>query len=295
MNAIHAARTAFIASENDEKIRRALKSNIRTTGEVKYVTGDKVFYKRDTANQWHGPATVIGQVDQQVFVKHGSFYIRVHPCRLQLKEEASRTITRFPPITSNCTSSSASQSPHNVSRVQLPESQVSPAVPQSSSGNVSPEENDIQDNSESNIQPVTTGQLAQREQVHLDDANNTQEVDDNKADKQNVDVDPPDTVVPNHLENPSLKNIKPGVKIRYIEWEGHPVNEVTVKSRAAKATSKNKDCWNTTNSNGENRAVHFAKLFHWEVATQVTETAHTNVTTSSVSINPEMNSDEIPH
>ena len=43
--------------------------------------------------QWHGPGFVIGQVDQQVFIKHGSFYVRVHPCRIQLKRGASRTVT----------------------------------------------------------------------------------------------------------------------------------------------------------------------------------------------------------
>ena len=49
LNAIHAARTAFIACENDEKIRRALKANIRSSGEIKYVTGDVVLYKRDSS------------------------------------------------------------------------------------------------------------------------------------------------------------------------------------------------------------------------------------------------------
>ena len=75
LNALHAARAAFISCENDEQIRRALKSNVRGSGEVKYLTGDEVYYKRDDATQWHGPATVIGQIGQQVFVKHGSFYI----------------------------------------------------------------------------------------------------------------------------------------------------------------------------------------------------------------------------
>ena len=96
LNALHAARSAFIACENEEKIRRALTSNVRTSGEVKYVTGDTVLYKRDSSIQWHGPATIIGQIDNQVFVKHGSFYIRVHSCRLQLKKEASRTVPKFP-------------------------------------------------------------------------------------------------------------------------------------------------------------------------------------------------------
>ena len=84
LNALHSARCAFIEAENNEKIRRALTHNVRSSGEVKYVTGDDVYYKRDDSQEWHGPGKVIGQVGQQVFVKHGSFYIRVHPCRLQL-------------------------------------------------------------------------------------------------------------------------------------------------------------------------------------------------------------------
>ena len=100
LNALHAARAAFISCENDERIRRALKSNVRGSGEVKYLTGDEVYYKRDDAAQWHGPATVIGQINQQVFVKHGSFYVRVHPCRMQLIKGASRTVTplQTPPV-----------------------------------------------------------------------------------------------------------------------------------------------------------------------------------------------------
>ena len=37
------------------------------------ITGDK------------GPASVLGQDGQQVLVKHGSYYIHVHPCRLTLE------------------------------------------------------------------------------------------------------------------------------------------------------------------------------------------------------------------
>ena len=84
LNVQHSARRAFIASENDEKIKRAFCHTIRTSGEVKHVTGDNAFYKREDKNEWRGPGVVIGQVNQQVSVKHGSFYIRAHPCRLQL-------------------------------------------------------------------------------------------------------------------------------------------------------------------------------------------------------------------
>ena len=36
------------------------------------------------SREWHGPATVLGQGGQQVLIKNGSSYFRVHPCQLQL-------------------------------------------------------------------------------------------------------------------------------------------------------------------------------------------------------------------
>ena len=51
---------------------------------MKYVTGDFVYYKRIDSKEWHGPAKVLSQDGQQVLVKNGSNYFRVHLCRLQL-------------------------------------------------------------------------------------------------------------------------------------------------------------------------------------------------------------------
>ena len=83
--ALHEAKEAFISSENSEKIRSALSTNIRTSGDAKFITGNKVYYKRANDRRWKGPASVLGQDGQQVLVKHGSHYIRVHPCRLTLE------------------------------------------------------------------------------------------------------------------------------------------------------------------------------------------------------------------
>ena len=83
--ALHKAREAFISSENSEKIRCALSNNIRTSGDVKYITGDKVYYKRANDRRWKCPAIVLGQDGQQVLVKYGSHYIRVNPRILTLK------------------------------------------------------------------------------------------------------------------------------------------------------------------------------------------------------------------
>ena len=45
---MHDAIQAFIESESDEKLRLDLQHPVRTRYEVKYVTGDKVYYKRRT-------------------------------------------------------------------------------------------------------------------------------------------------------------------------------------------------------------------------------------------------------
>ena len=81
LNALHSGRRAFIQAESSERIRRALRHKIRASGEC-YQHGDRVYYKRDDDNKWKGPGTVIGQDGKVVFVRHGSIYVRVHPCRL---------------------------------------------------------------------------------------------------------------------------------------------------------------------------------------------------------------------
>ena len=66
--------------------------NVRTSCEIRYISGDTVLYKRENSNEWRGPANVIGEINQQVFVKHGSLNIRVHPCRLQLVKSNLKSI-----------------------------------------------------------------------------------------------------------------------------------------------------------------------------------------------------------
>ena len=92
--AMKKAREAFIHSESSERIRRALNHNTRTYSNVKYITGDKVYFKRSDENRWHGPATVIGQEGQYVLLRNQSSWIRVHPCRLQLIEQTETDICK---------------------------------------------------------------------------------------------------------------------------------------------------------------------------------------------------------
>ena len=84
LNALHKARQNYVKSESSSKTKQALKHQVRTYSDVVYNTGDLVYYKcKDNLNR-KAPASVIGRDGQQVLVKHGSRYIRVHPCNLLL-------------------------------------------------------------------------------------------------------------------------------------------------------------------------------------------------------------------
>ena len=80
-NALHAARQAFIQSEADEKIRRALRCKIRASEQV-FEHGDRVYYKRSDQDRWLGPGKVVFQDGRVVFVRHGGTFVRVSPNRL---------------------------------------------------------------------------------------------------------------------------------------------------------------------------------------------------------------------
>ena len=69
--------------ESSERIKRALRYNVRPTDSDNLVNGDIVYYKRKDDSQWRGPGTVIGKDGKQVLVRHGGIYVRVHSCRLQ--------------------------------------------------------------------------------------------------------------------------------------------------------------------------------------------------------------------
>ena len=81
ISALHASRKAFTEAECSERIRRALRKQLRPTDE-KYETGDKVYYKRADSAEWKGPGVVIGQDGAVVFVRHGGILVRVHHLRL---------------------------------------------------------------------------------------------------------------------------------------------------------------------------------------------------------------------
>ena len=81
LNAKHASRQAFIQAESSEKIRRALRHQVRPTGN-RFQNGELVYYKRDDSKEWKGPGSVIGQDGKVVIIRHGSSIIRAHSSKV---------------------------------------------------------------------------------------------------------------------------------------------------------------------------------------------------------------------
>ena len=84
LNTLHPARKAFIEAESNEKLRRVLKTNNQITTGITYEIGDIVYYQHKDPDMSKGSGKVIGKEDKEILVKHGGYYIRVHPCSLQL-------------------------------------------------------------------------------------------------------------------------------------------------------------------------------------------------------------------
>ena len=82
LKAMHAAREQFARCESSAKIKKALKSNVRTCNDEFFDNNEKVWYKRNDSKEWHGPAIVLGRENQCIIVKHGNQYIKVHPCHI---------------------------------------------------------------------------------------------------------------------------------------------------------------------------------------------------------------------
>ena len=79
INTIHVARQKYMEAESSEKIRKALRSKVRTYADVSYEAGEQVYYRRKNTSGWKGPATVLGKDGTVVMLRHGGSLVRVHP------------------------------------------------------------------------------------------------------------------------------------------------------------------------------------------------------------------------
>ena len=92
LKAMHECRTAFIKSQNCEKLRQALRTKMRTAQHV-YNHGDYVYYRREKDDRWLGPGKVIYQDGKVICVRHGRYFGQVHANRLHpVKPELAEKI-----------------------------------------------------------------------------------------------------------------------------------------------------------------------------------------------------------
>ena len=274
-NAIHSARRAFIASESSEKIRRALRYNIRTSGDVKYYTGDKVYYKRLNSQQWKGPATVLGQDGQQVLVKHGGVYVRVHPCRLRFTKE---TIDEMDAVKQ----SSVTASP--VSRVQSQNNDadvsVSDASPVSrvhsknnnadvSSSDVSDNESDVESDADKSQEGFNDNVSQECSDVHgnLDDHHDVEDTQVSVPVVRTRRGRPPKVGNSKKTSSDTAKNLKKNMIIQYKLTGDDSWTTSKVISRSGKCTGKYANEWNMENQGGEKDIIDFNGNIEWREIT----------------------------
>jgi transposase InsO family protein len=108
--AIHATREAHMKAESCEKLKRALKSKVRTFDHI-YHHGDYVYYKRDRQDGWEGPGRVVFQDNKIILVRQGGFFYKVSANRIKpahddlVKELDLEKLEDFLPSKYNSTSS----------------------------------------------------------------------------------------------------------------------------------------------------------------------------------------------
>lgn len=93
LTALTTARKKFVELENSNRLKRALQDRVyEAAADMKYVSGDRVYFKRSNQKKWNGPAMVVGHLANQVLIKQGGLLVRVHPCKVKLKAKADGMI-----------------------------------------------------------------------------------------------------------------------------------------------------------------------------------------------------------
>ena len=95
LTALNEARRKFIELENSSRLKRALQERVQESSNIRYTCGDIVYFKRNKEKVWNGPASVVGQINNQVLIKQGGLFVRIHPCKVILKSKADDQINKI--------------------------------------------------------------------------------------------------------------------------------------------------------------------------------------------------------
>lgn len=246
--AMRSAREAFIQCESSEKIKRALKGNVRSCNDARFQNGDRVFYKRNDSGKWRGPGSVIGQENKQVLVKHGSEYVRVHTCRLIHTDNVN-----FKPTGDNQN-----------------QKETVPEITVNSEKEKSCEQGDDTDPKEQGDDTNPKEQeLPSEEMLPQREVGNQHEATDENCET-------PAVIVMDKMSNNSKNDVKTtntqrpsspklNSKIVYRLKDENQWREGTVHSHAGKAKGKYQNCLNITDEQGEIKWFDFSKdVAEWE-------------------------------
>ena len=273
LNAMHAARQAHIKCESDSKIRRALSHNVRTSGDTVYVTGDKVYFKRVDSKKWQGPGVVLGQHGQQVLVKNGGTYIRVHPCRLTLVKQ---TIVGFKEPQNKSPNESnnpmTKPSTYKDSDTDEYEHQTEDLAQRNERNCVQHQEN-INQTEENDVEPTNSDEEEflevesdMRPEVNL---NNTAMQQTNPQSVLDTELTHGESSDQKRQLCSESKSLKPGVMVKFKNPGENNWKTTKLVSRAAKKGGKYDGEWNTINANDERQVINFDKdVPDWQIIQQ---------------------------
>ena len=213
LNSLHQARELFIRAEASDRLRRALRHNVRESDAQDVSNGDEVHYKREGEHEWRGPGTVIGREGKQILVKHGGVYVRAHVCRL----------TRVPQ--------------HDQTQVELHEE-----------GNRNPENqritrahsDDEEDEQTSSVNDDATVRDIARSELN----SNIVERENLPSTSVNSELEESTTVNEFNGQQFDLARARVGQRLSGIHVDSGELITGTIVSRAGKVTGRNKFCFN---------------------------------------------------
>ena len=257
LNALHSSRRAYIETEANERIRRALRGKIRAAEDI-FEKGDTVYYKREGKERWLGPATVVFQEGKVVFVRHGGIFIRVSPNRIERVNE----------ILERHESGDAVQTEHKEGVVETNEEETEEESPVS--------------------EVIAAPVPAEDQNYEAPDRNSENQLSVTDQELQTVSSETATGSVENDRDTDRnterSTRVKVNDNIRYKlgdEW----VNG-TIISRAGKASGKYKNWYNVRNENNDERSIDLER-HEWQ------KIPETEINITETSSNKSLDSSEI--
>ena len=241
LNAMESARKNFISLENDRKLRRALTERVSERNNAQFYSGDVVYYKRQNQKgSWNGPATVVGQLANNVLIKHGGSLIRIHPCKIVLKSSADDQLNGIIDKSQDNPKTNGQFNNRALKNIE-PSFVARPYIEKSNSENLCESSDDETSSDEDD--PVIVPTVDQSAQITTDNITESQpcvEQDITTVSQPCVDQ-----------EWKAVKSIKSRDIIRYRASDNDEWNNGLVLGRAGKATGKNSSLYNIQIENEE--------------------------------------------